>query len=398
MKITLFESNDNGYLLPLTYFCHVAELKIGTMSIRDAWHTLDFETSLAGRSYLRTEQWDEADANIWVNSRVLPSASLKTHLLSLKPGHQLCVGDLTVAFHVETSPVLTEDGFVDTRQFTGLVRNEIDDTSYLHFPWDIFRFNSQLLHDQSAQYHHHNQFPEHIHRFNPEQIYIHPSACVYPGVVLEATDGPVIIDEDAVVFPNSYLKGPIYIGKHSQVKANTFITNSSIFDHCKVSGEISTSVIQDYSNKAHDGFLGQSVLGRWVNLGAGTTTSNLKNNYSPIRMEYFGESIQTNELFIGSIIGDHSKTAIGSILNTGTIIGTNANIFGSGAVPKTVSSFSWGGKLVNHVYDLAKAIETATRVMKRRNIEFSEIDQAQFEAVFRFASTHRLSDKPSDNE
>ena len=193
-------------------------------------------------------------------------------------------------------------------------------------------------------------------------------AAVEPGVVFDVRQGAVVLEAGAEVRHGTRLEGPVYVGPGSRVLGG-FIRGSSIGPECRVHGEIAASVFLGFANKSHDGFLGHSVVGQWVNLGAGTTTSNLKNTYGPVRLEVGGVRIETGRLNLGTLFGDHAKTAIGSMLPTGTVVGAGANVFGPAGPPKYVPPFAWGA-------DGARVSEegflrVAERVMSRRNVDLS---------------------------
>ena len=205
---------------------------------------------------------------------------------------------------------------------------------------------------------------------NPENLFVHPSIRIDSGVVLDCSEGPIIIEEGVRIMPHATIIGPAFIGKHSLVKIGAKIYGgTSIGPVSKVGGEIENSIIQGFSNKQHDGYLGHSYLGLWVNLGAGTNTSDLKNDYAPVRVTIEGEEFNTNSLFVGLLMGDHSKSAIGTQFNTGTAVGVSCNIFGEGFPPKWIPSFSWVGTKGIESYRYEKAIEVAKIVMRRRDQE-----------------------------
>lgn len=205
---------------------------------------------------------------------------------------------------------------------------------------------------------------------NPENLFVHPSIRIDSGVVLDCSEGPIIIEEGVRIMPQATIIGPAFIGKHSLVKIGAKIYGgTSIGPVSKVGGEIENSIIQGFSNKQHDGYLGHSYLGLWVNLGAGTNTSDLKNDYAPVRVTIEGEEFNTNSLFVGLLMGDHSKSAIGTQFNTGTAVGVSCNIFGEGFPPKWIPSFSWVGTKGIESYRYEKAIQVAKIVMRRRDQE-----------------------------
>lgn len=194
-------------------------------------------------------------------------------------------------------------------------------------------------------------------------------ARVEPGVVFDVRQGTVVMDQGSEVRSGTRLEGPVYIGPGTRVLGG-FIRGSVFGPECRVHGEVSTSVFLGYANKSHDGFMGHSIVGHWVNLGAGTTTSNLKNTYGPVRLEVEGHRIETGRLNLGSLIGDHAKTAIGTLLDTGTVISAGANVFGPIAPPKYVPPFAWGCSGGERMSEDG-FLKVAERVMARRNVEFS---------------------------
>ncbi len=218
---------------------------------------------------------------------------------------------------------------------------------------------------------------------NPENLFVHPTARIDSGVVLDCSEGPIIIEDGVRIMPHTTIMGPVFIGKNAIVKIGAKIYGgTSIGPVSKVGGEIENSIIQGFSNKQHDGYLGHSYLGLWVNLGAGTNTSDLKNDYSPVRVTIEGEEFNTNSLFVGLLMGDHSKSAIGTQFNTGTAIGVSCNIFSSGFPPKWIPNFSWVGENGVEPYRYEKAIEVAKTVMHRRDQELPAEAEAMLRDLF----------------
>ena len=198
-------------------------------------------------------------------------------------------------------------------------------------------------------------------------------------VVINEENGPVIIDSSAKIEPYTILNGPIYIGKNVLIKSHSNISNSIIEDHCKIKGEVHSSIFQPFSNKAHEGFIGHSFIASWVNLGAGTTTSNLKNNYSNVSVKWNGELVDTKSIFFGSIIGEHVKTSIGTNLNTGTVIEMGSNIVSQSFPPRYIPSFTfyYNGKISKITFEDFK--DVALKAMSRRNVDFSSIEATFFD-------------------
>jgi UDP-N-acetylglucosamine diphosphorylase/glucosamine-1-phosphate N-acetyltransferase len=217
-------------------------------------------------------------------------------------------------------------------------------------------------------------------------VFIEEGAEIAPQVVLDATAGPILVRKGSTVAPFTTLVGPIAVGRESHILGDR-VAASSIGDHCKVRGEFNNTVIIGHSNKGHAGFVGHSYLGRWVNLGAMTTTSNLKNTYAPVQL-WTPTGVRNTELQnLGTLFGDHAKTGIGTLLNTGTVIGAGANVFGGTMPPKAVPPFAWGDSEPYDTYDIAKFLEVAARVMARRHVELGEKEKKQLIA----AHKHRWS-------
>jgi UDP-N-acetylglucosamine diphosphorylase/glucosamine-1-phosphate N-acetyltransferase len=216
---------------------------------------------------------------------------------------------------------------------------------------------------------------------NKKNVYIGNGVELAEYVVLNAEDAPIWIDDGVAIESHCCIKGPAYIGKHSKVKPASLLDIVAIGELVKASGEIEGSIFQGYSNKQHVGFLGHAFIGEWVNLGAGTTNSDLKNNYSKVSVVLEGKRYETGMQFLGLIIGDHSKTAINTSFNTGTIVEPFCNLFGRGFPPKYVPPFSWWGKDLEE-YKIDKAIETAVKVMKRRDKDLDESYRKKIERLF----------------
>jgi UDP-N-acetylglucosamine diphosphorylase/glucosamine-1-phosphate N-acetyltransferase len=209
-------------------------------------------------------------------------------------------------------------------------------------------------------------------------------ARIEPGVVFDVRHGAVVVEQHVYVRAGTRLEGPLYVGPGSELLGG-HIGWSAVGPRCKVRGEVTASVFFGYANKAHDGFLGHSVVGRWVNLGAGTTTSNLKNTYGPVRLEVDSGRIESGRQFLGTLFGDHAKTAIGTLFPTGALVGVGANVFGAAAAPKTIAPFAWGvGGEARQTLD--GFLTTARRVMPRRSVEVTDAVAAALEAVYRFAT------------
>ena len=221
---------------------------------------------------------------------------------------------------------------------------------------------------------------EHINLLNPKNIYI-DNASIMPGALINAENGAVIIDIGVSIYGQTYIEGPAFIGANTIINPLTKIKKAIIGQKCKIGGELDSSIIQGYTNKAHDGHLGNSFLGEWVNLGAGTTNSNLKNNYSPVKVHINNELVDSKSLHVGCFVGDHVKTAIGTLINTGSVIGAASMIASYGFIPKTLPPFSWYINKKHQRIDIDKFILTAEIVKKRRNKNFSRIEKELYKKI-----------------
>jgi len=276
------------------------------------------------------------------------------------------------------------DKILSTKEIEKLDITEGDFPTY-EFIWDVILNLRERLSKDLNYANELGQLLSPINKFGQvegrDKIYIGRNVKIESGVVLDASNGPIYIDDDSVVRSNTVIDGPAFIGKRCLIKPGSLIDTVSIGELSKLSGEIEESIFQEYSNKQHLGFLGHSFIGEWVNLGAGTTNSDLKNNYNSIRVNLSGREYNTGMQFLGLIIGDHSKTAINTSFNTGTIIGPFCNIFGRNFSPKYLPPFSWWGDELSE-YKLDKAIDTAKKVMKRRNIEMDKLYEERIRQIF----------------
>jgi UDP-N-acetylglucosamine diphosphorylase/glucosamine-1-phosphate N-acetyltransferase len=283
--------------------------------------------------------------------------------------------------------------------FDGIPVEQVD-VKYATYIWDLIHNNrKEIINDFSAYMSVNKIGPKdrvrgQVHEsavlIEKENIYIHETARIMPGAVIDASEGPVFINADAIIFPNAVLEGPVCIGRGTKVKPCAMIYNGvTVGKVCKVGGEIEGSIISPYSNKQHSGFMGHAYIGSWVNIGADTNNSDLKNNYGTIKITVNGEQVDSGQQFLGLIFGDHSKTAINTMFNTGTVVGFSSNIFGPGFPDKYVPSFAWGGSEMMTTYDIEKSIETAKRVVQRRNKFISEIEEKLFRKVFDLTQKQR---------
>jgi UDP-N-acetylglucosamine diphosphorylase/glucosamine-1-phosphate N-acetyltransferase len=264
---------------------------------------------------------------------------------------------------------------------------EVPEARLLSYPWQLIEHNAACIADDFACLPTRGQaadavvFPG-VHIVAAERVVVGRKASIRAGVVLDASEGPVMVGDGAVVMPNATVVGPVAIGAGSVVKAGArLLGGTSVGKVCKVGGEVDETIFSDYSNKQHDGFLGHSYVGSWVNIGAASNNSDLKNNYGPVRMWCAGELRETGRQFLGLVMGDHTKTGINAVFNTGTVVGFNCNVYSSEMPGSFVPSFSWGHGLDMIPYDLEKAMQTAALAMGRRGVEFTAAHRRLFERV-----------------
>lgn len=382
MNYILFDGSVRNQLLPFTFTRPVADIRVGILTIREKWeHLLGFTTTTVTEDYL-SEKYPflELEKNILINASFLPSENLANIIKGLEENQAVFFEEEPIAFFT------TEGQEVDFETFN-IIQYAHNDVLRIEYTWDIFSKNGEAIKrdfEMLTQGRKSRPIPEGVWTKNPQNIFIEEGAKI-EFCTLNASEGPIYIGKDAEIMEGALVRGPFALCEHSTLKMGAKIyTNTTVGPHSKVGGEVNNSVIFGYSNKGHDGFLGNSVLGEWCNLGADTNNSNLKNNYAEVRLwDYETEGFaRTGLQFCGLMMGDHSKCGINTMFNTGTVVGVSANIFGSGFPRNFVPSFSWGGSGGFTTYKTDKAFEVAKVVMGRRNIEFSEMDAKILERVF----------------
>ncbi|AVR46679.1 glucose-1-phosphate thymidylyltransferase [Christiangramia fulva] len=386
MNYILFDGEARNNLLPFTFTRPVADLRLGILSIRGKWEKwLQAKTSTKTEEYL-SHKWPLKleSQNIFINASVFPEEKLVERINSLKTGQKLVAGEVLIAFSQKSEEDISNYQEI---KFEGEIL-QISNT------WDIFSKNGEeierdfelLTKGRESQAVDPSNFIK-----NKEQIFIEEGASV-ENCSLNASSGPIYIGKNANIMEGSLIRGPFALGEGAIVKLGAKIYGpTTVGPYCKAGGEINNSVLFENSNKGHEGFLGNSVLGEWCNIGADTNTSNLKNNYAEVRLwNYNTENFaKTGLQFCGLMMGDHSKCAINTMFNTGTVAGVSANIFGSGFPRNFIPSFSWGGSKGTSVYDLKKVFETAEIVMGRRGIPLNDEDKEILRNVFELTAKYR---------
>ena len=389
MNYILFDGPSRNNLLPFTFTRPVADIRVGILTIREKWEAyLKSTTTTVTEDYLSDKYpMVEMDENIMINASYLPNLELVGIIQDLGANQAIFKDDEVIAFFAKD----TQDD-IDFDQYEAIEFNQ--DIIKIEHTWDIFSRNGDaiqadfnlLTKDRTSQ-----AIPASNNIIAPENIFLEEGAKI-EFATLNASGGPIYIGKHAEIMEGALIRGPFALCESAGVKLGAKIYGpTTVGPHSKVGGEVSNSVIFGYSNKGHDGFLGNSVLGEWCNLGADTNNSNLKNNYAEVRLwDYKTEGFaKTGLQFCGLMMGDHSKCGINTMFNTGTVVGVSANIFGSGFPRNFVPSFSWGGSGGFTTYLTKKAFEVAGVVMARRKLQFSEQDKAILEHVFEETKQYR---------
>lgn len=372
------------------------------MTLRERWeHYLSASTSTLTEDYLQEVfPLNSSSDSVFINGALFANKHLVNAIQALNPEERLIKDDLIIAARVSEGAISFDKGIsINTTPNDITYDGELD---LLEHIWDIFSKNGAyiksdfelLTKGRSSQ-----PIPNDIVTRNKEHIFIEEGAVISPGCILNAEGGPIYIGKDAELMEGAILRGPIAVCEHAAVKMGAKIYGDTTIGYgCKVGGEVGNTVFFANSNKGHDGYLGNAVVGEWCNLGADTNSSNLKNNYDHIKIwdEHNFKSVQTGLTFCGLMMGDHSKCGINTMFNTGTVVGVSANIYGGGFPEKFIPSFSWGGSEGMTAYKLDRAIDTANRMMARRNKNLSEAEIKMFEHIF--AATQRQRDLFANNK
>lgn len=391
MNIIFFEENRDKFL-PLTFTRTIADLRVGILTIREKWEKqLNLKSSSLTVDYLSKKfpiSYNSEFSNIWINSSYFPNAELIVEIKALQPNELIMDSTTVVAANTGNINHFEPSNYgVFTKKSTKSKPIFIDKIT------DIFTKNEIAI-QQDFDFLTKGRTSQKLSSTNTligNNIFIEEGAIV-EAATLNSTTGPIYIGKDAEIMEGSLVRGPLALCEHATLKMGSKVYGATtVGPHSKVGGEITNSVILGFSNKGHDGFLGNSVIGEWCNLGADTNNSNLKNNYAEVKLwSYSSDRFENTGLqFCGLIMGDHSKCGINTMFNTGTVIGISANIFGSGFPRNFVPSFSWGGSSGYETYQLNKVFEVAEQVMQRRNIALTTEDKEMLEAIFEITKKYR---------
>jgi UDP-N-acetylglucosamine diphosphorylase/glucosamine-1-phosphate N-acetyltransferase len=380
MNVILDDSQTQLTLLPLTFTRPASEIRVGILTIREKW-----EKHVKGSYSWNTQEYlvskfpvTASDVNLIINGSVCPNEELLQAIDHLKDGECLVQGDILIAqksshtgFHVSNDIVKTS--------FEGTF-------NYINKSWQVFSCNAQEM-DLDFELITKGRSSAELSSTNTvlgDRIFLEEGAEA-ECAIFNTKSGPVYLGKDSLVMEGSVVRGGLALCEHAQLKlASKIYGATTIGPHSKVGGEVNNSVIIGYSNKGHDGFLGNSVIGEWCNIGADSNNSNLKNNYDEVKLWSYekGGFEKTGLQFCGLVMGDHSKCGINTMFNTGTVVGVSSNIFGAGFPRNFIPSFSWGGASGVTEYKFEKAMATAALVMKRRGIELDEVELGILQAIY----------------
>jgi UDP-N-acetylglucosamine diphosphorylase/glucosamine-1-phosphate N-acetyltransferase len=392
MALILFDDHSWDNLLPLTFTRPASELRIGILTIAEKWeHDLGMNSSPLTRAYLQGKfPCEEADDKLYINGTLLPESGIVKAIHNLQENQALVKEGILLAVRTRGSTCVSfapEDWIKKGIAYAG-------ELSQVDYPWKIFQLNGQELEADFLRLtrgRRSEKLSDTVRVDRPGNVFVEPG---FSGgyFTLNASRGPIYLGADSEIMEGSIIRGPFGLCEGSVVKMGAKIYGpTTIGPYSKVGGEINNSVLLANSNKSHDGFLGNSVIGEWCNLGADTNNSNLKNNYAKIKVWNYPSAsfINSGSQFCGLIMGDHSKCGINTMFNTGTVVGVSANIFGPGFPPTFIPSFSWGGAGGFTTYKMEKVLETANLVMERRDLQLTEEDKAILDQISQYSKGFR---------
>jgi len=395
MQLVLFDTAVRLQLLPFTHTRAIADIRCGIFTMRERWEQLlALSSDTLTTAYLQPVYADRrnAESYLYVNGAVFGTETLATAVKALPVNSILLSGDLLIAFH--------SDSFIEDAHFFNNIPEKAHQIIFeepvksLRHIWDIFSYNEAAIaadFSRITQNRKSAPLPAHVTAIAPEHIFVESGAQLAPCII-NAQSGPVYIGKDAEIMEGVLIRGALALCEHATLKMGAKIYGgTTIGPGSKVGGEVGNSVFFGNSNKGHDGYIGNAVIGEWCNLGADTNSSNLKNNYAEISIwnEYEGKPVKTGLQFCGLMMGDHSKCGINTMFNTATVVGVSCNIYGGGFQQKFIPSFSWGDAQELTTYQLDKAVDTANRMMSRRGKSLSDAEKSMMQYVFDHTKSQR---------
>ena len=379
MNIVLFDGEERENLLPLTFTKPVASLRMGVLTFTERWERL-LNTTVSYKTvpYLVDKfPINLQSENIFINPSFFPSKKLVETINSLIIGQSIVYNNELVAVKtVENEPTISVDSIIFEEELI-----------HIKHSWDLFSYNFQAI-EFDFELLTAGKTSQPISSTNrvlhPEKIFLEEGAKV-EFAILNASEGPIYIGKDAEIMEGSMIRGGLALCEHAKINMGAKIySGCTIGPYCKVGGELNNAILMAYSNKGHDGFLGNAVIGEWCNLGADTNNSNLKNNYAEVKLWSYkeGRFVKTGLQFCGLIMGDYAKSAINTQFNTGTVVGVCANVFQSGFPPNLIKHYSWGGNSDAPIFSFDRACEAAEKMMERRKVDLTATDRKILEHIF----------------
>ncbi|HKI79711.1 MAG TPA: GlmU family protein [Ignavibacteriaceae bacterium] len=415
MQICIFEDANYINLEPLIYPRPVYELVCGITTLKEKIlrNFPKYKYSLHCRPYLENtlqSEYPDIPVNkipgkecLFINGRLMTNEKLNKVFDTRKKNDCVFMSGNTIMAAKVSGKRLEQikenlPDVITDKVFAGLeiIDADLESVNYI---WDLINWNGgeikkdyKFLTAKKKSPAKKSKVKIHpgVNFVNKKNVFIGSGTEIKPGCVIDASNGPVYIDKNVLIYPNAVIEGPAYIGEGSKIKSGaTIYENVSIGKICKVGGEVEDVIMLPYTNKQHAGFIGHAYLGSWANLGADTNNSDLKNNYGSVKVTVNGSEIDSGSQFLGLIMGDHSKSSINTMFNTGTSVGFSCNIFGAGFPANHIPSFSWGGSEELKTYKVEKSIETAAKVFKRRNKVMTEADDYLFRKIFELTEEER---------
>lgn len=392
MNVILFDDPTvRAQLLPLTYTRPVASLRVGILTIAEKWKmrltAFPAEVSFGTQAYLEKKfPRNTTSDNYWINGGICPDEAFIAVIGALKPND-------AIEKHGRILAVRTADDEVP-EVIEGTVHSYPGDVTMIDQPWKIFNQNGpQIRADFDVITKGRTSYPvtdKATVIYNEGSVFIEEGV-IMKAAILNAENGPIYLGKNSQVQEGAMIRGPFSLGERSIINLGGKMRgDTTIGPDCKVGGEVANSVVYGCSNKAHDGYLGNSVLGEWCNLGADTNTSNMKNTYDIVKLWSIAkkEFVSTDLYFCGLIMGDHSKAGINAMFNTGSVVGVNSNVLGNGGYPPNfIPSFAWAGE---NTYDIEKALATAERAMSRRNVPITDVDRSILREIYIMTAAERV--------
>jgi UDP-N-acetylglucosamine diphosphorylase/glucosamine-1-phosphate N-acetyltransferase len=386
---------ERNQLLPFTFTRPIAKIRIGILNIDEKWekHLQTKENSYLTESYL-SEKYPliVKSENLLINGSICPNSIITDEIKKLKAGEALFKNDTLIAANVKESEISE----FNSENFSGIkIQTKSENILQVSQVYDIFSKNAQAIEEDFELIcagRKSEPIPEGNQVINPEKVFIEPGAKVLFSI-LNASSGPIYIGKNAEVMEGCKIRGPFALCEDAGLKMDAKIYGATtVGPHCKVGGEVNNSVFFSYSNKGHDGFVGNAVIGEWVNMGADTNNSNLKNTYDEVKLwQYNSQRFEKTGLtFCGLMMADHAKCGINTMFNTGTVVGVGANVFGSGFPRNFIPDFSWGGAQGFETHVLNKFYKTAEAMCGRRNVVFGDVDKVLYKKLFEMTAEYRF--------